>query len=65
MRTFAYVRPHETGVPILTCVTEKFLLENEYPAWKTKADSKRPDLTNNFSDFLCEWVMVNWAREMK
>lgn len=71
MRVFQYDEydpDHPNGGYIVTC-TEEWIKEHYYPYWRGKMEEKFTkeivDANYSFEDCIEDWVVVNWAMEIK
>lgn len=69
MRYFEYSEPDNEGNPEIKILSEEEILKNYWPYWHTqmckKFGKEEVDKNYSFSDCLEDWVMVNWATEIK
>lgn len=70
MRKFVYVEPGDDGItPVEIIKTEKEILEEYYPFWKTAVTRAcGQEFYNQIKDpveeCITDWIIVNWAEEI-
>ena len=67
MRYFQVCEPSEEdpSVPVFLTYSEDNIREEYYPYWQSEMEKKFGPGTYPFEDCLEEWIVVNWAVEVK
>ena len=67
MRYFQVCEPSEkdSSVPVFLTYSEDNIREEYYPYWQSAMEKKFGPGTYSFEDCLEEWIVVNWAVEVK